>query len=272
MYAILALFTFVPLHSISTISDQEIRTALKGSTPRDAQLFLNWAYWSFKRSHATLQSQEIALKSLQENWALWQNLAQTRRNPEKALPYPAVSTLNSAELYRTTYAQQMAAQTTYAFMLNKIIKEPMISTFPLNNLIITLRAQARAVVTQVATSMATTAHEALATLAPFAHKNFFTDQLQNLIDGLGMQSFSTFDRKYTETSDYCFKGLLKSQELGNSVWHAVETARAEFYFVLFKRIQALMVELQFPAASFTHAFTANGLSATSQQLSLPSTL
>lgn len=251
---------------IDAFSDQEIRNSLRGASPRDAQLYLSWAYFSYRRSAGILETQELALKLFVESGKLLQNCTHTRRNPETKLPYPDFQGITCAARCHEAYAKQMATQATYVTMLTAILKHHAIVSPQLHESVLAIRKEARSLLAHTIGVVAHTTQQALTLLLLLTQKRTILDQVHELFDGVGISSFSLFDKKYTTISDYCFKIFVKSQELGNDLWHALETTRAQFYYQLFTRIYDIMIEMQFPKESFVAAFGAEGIVRSGQPL------
>lgn len=273
-----ALFFLAPatLSSISYLgpSYEQVLSSLKNAPAQDAQLLLNFAYWSCMRSQITLVTQTQALAEVKQSWMTWQNCAQTRRNPSTALPYPqATATPTHRTKAKLTHHD---CNNTYATMLEYVLKTAQFTQPAVKELITHVRSQARLV---VATSLTTAfsifdseisaAHQALVGSATLFQehnkqhnadlKNYITQGLLQVLENASVQSFAKLDAAYNLGSDKLFYALYTSQELFTKIWLKIETDRKEYYEQLFNNVRKALEELKYPTSTYYSLFTPQGL-------------
>lgn len=274
----LSLFLLVPSvtlpANVSGPSYDQVLATLKGCPAHDAQLLLNFAYWSCMRSHTTLITQAQALADLKQSWMSWQNCSQTRRNPSTALPYPQAIT--SAAHRTKTKLSHHDCNSTYAAMLEYVLKEAEFERPAVKELITKVRTQARLVVATSLTaafsmfdSEISTAHQALVGSATLFQdnnkqhnsdlKNFIAQGLLQVLENASVQSFAKLDAAYNTGSDKLFYALYTSQELFTKVWLRIETDRKAYYEQLFTNVRKAMSELKFTPSSSYSLFAPQGL-------------
>lgn len=260
--------------NVSGPSYEQILTTLKGCPAHDAQLLLNFAYWSCMRSHATLVTQAQALADLKQSWMSWQNCSQTRRNPSAALPYPqAVHYTAPRSKAKLSHHD---CNSTYAAMLEYVLKQAPFENPVVKELITKVRTQARLT---IATSLTaafsmfdgeiSAAHQALVGSATLFQennkqhnadlKNFIAQGLLQVLENASVQSFAKLDAAYNAGSDKLFYALYTSQELFTKVWLRIETDRKAYYEQLFINVRKAMSELSFARESFYSLFAPQGL-------------
>lgn len=223
--------------SRATVSIQDISSALKGASEHDARLFLESLSWSHKRSHTNLVAQKATLEALGQQWYCYQNMASTRLNPSKQASYPEFNQekfLESTQQAVKAVAEQQETNTIYARLMERIIKEGAIKHKPLQDLIVTIRAQARTAVA---------AHIISFNQESNALPQDGTKSLADLMSQLTASSFVQFDKQMVIASDLAFAALFKSQLLYTKLWNKIETARAAYYHQLFVTTRALVQEL-----------------------------
>jgi hypothetical protein len=274
-------FFFITVSSVHAApflgsSYEQVLTALKSSNKpgHDAQLLLNFAYWSCMRSQITLTTQAQALADLKQSWMSWQNCAQTRRNPSTEVPYPqAVVRAPRPAKAKLTHHD---CNKTYAAMLEYVTKTATFDQACVKELILKTRSQARLL---VATSLTeafstfdaeiTAAHQALVGSATLFQennklhntdlKNFITQGLLQVLENASVQSFAKLDAAYNKGSDKLFYALFTSQELFTKIWMRIETDRKEYYEQLFNDVRKAMGELKCTSESYYSLFAPQGL-------------
>jgi hypothetical protein len=247
---------FVPLFSQieSATINNNLRDSVKDASLEDTRFFLNLVYWSYQRSQTTILAQDAALQQLTASWKLWQNCAQTRINPTRALPYPAIVEVSSMTFNKAAQAQ-FHAHAAYAHITEQVLKQSLIKNKKMNAYIVAMREQARqkaaqAVLDSLAAfydSMQHTQQDLIQCAQSFhPTKSIITDGVNYLLSGFGLPSFSTLDKQYNKKSDQLMSSILKSQELFNQVWFHIETARANFYKQIYTELVTLIHELNLP--------------------------
>ena len=268
----LFLTTFSCTSSAKSLTAQDARAALQNASAQDAQLLLNLAYWSYVRSDCTCTTQQVLFENAKESWMLWLNAASRRRNPRTALPYPDVTDIDSSAANLAAQTQA-SVNTLYINALTYTIEEnSRIRSKAILNYIEAFRNEARAIVAQDIMSALVDLESTIQTIhtiidsvtsKKFLHnmrllaqemhtqeKNLIDDGINYLMQGVAIQSFAQFDKKYITTSEQFFDLLADTQTMYLEVWDRLESTRAGYYQTLYQTIYTTMQELNFPATSF----------------------
>jgi hypothetical protein len=258
IFPVLLIFS-VSSSSTKNLTTFDAYTCLKDATSQDAQILLNVIYWSYLRSETTLAAQEMIFEHFQQSWRVWLNSITTRRNPRTAIPYPEIKQLDATYVNLATQAQDMV-QKTYLSALQFSIEENSLPISPaVKAYIEAARAEVRTQLAHTLVSSLVDVEKALQKLYTLMqHKNFIQDGIEYVVNGLALQSFAQFDKKYLTSSDQFFRMLAETQVMYSEVWEKLEGIRAHYYKNLYHTVYTTMTELHCAPESFLAAFDEHG--------------
>lgn len=234
-------------------------TCLKDATSQDAQILLNVLYWSYLRSETTIAAQEMIFDHFQQSWRVWLNSITTRRNPRTALPYPEMEPLEATSVNFAARAQELVQKSYLAALQYSIEENSLLLSPAVKAYIEAARAEVRTQLAQTLVSSLVDVEKALQKLyALMQHKNFIQDGIEYVVNGLALQSFAQFDKKYLTSSDQFFRMLAETQTMYSEVWKQLEEIRAQYYKNLYHTVYTTMTELHYAPESFLAAFDEHG--------------
>lgn len=225
----------------------------------DLQLTLNLLYLSYARSQTTLLAQEQSLIALETVWHATQNIIQTRRNPSKEIPYPAMneSWQNIIGNLEKLHNDHIRVGSTYAAALELIINGSLITDSHVKEGIQDFRHQARLAMLQALTNVKTHLNAILNMRSSTVKKhiksiinhidkyvqqptkNFkITDFIWGLMPGFALKSFVKADTITIMLSEKWWNAQIQLLKLSNTIWKSLETARAHMYLDYYKATYA----------------------------------
>lgn len=242
--------------------------------PDEMQILANLVYWSFYRSHTTLNAQKLFLRDQQVSRNAGHAIAQTRRNPSTK----NVSPINPEELRVSreefTYAvlEYQKTGAIYAQCVESIIHGTIMRSSPVQAAIETMRTGARAVVAQsllaataeLQQTLLTTQNLMAAANALFNQQALgskstkFLYYLWDYLPQLMVKSFVRFDTEYIKLSENCWQALFKSEEFSNQLWEIIEVPRAAFYAEYYAALYELMQERSYAPSTYMIMFDQHG--------------
>ena len=212
---------------------------------------------SHKRSEQTLIAQQQALQALELLWHGWQNLAQTRLNPSKQRPF-AIADIDKHEVCSNFWhalEKQEYLSEKYGYITERVVHGNVLNSTRAQSAVKDFRQQARVVMldalTDVKKHLATLYEitfnkrndpildvqdpEDLTRITRFSMGDFLMSYIPNLV----VHKFIEADKLYNSLSEEGWAILQKIQNIGNTAWHAIETARTAFYQALLDEIEVL---------------------------------
>jgi len=214
--------------------------------PKEIQMIANLIYFSFKRSHATLQAQSVALKTLESIWNGWQNIAQTRLDPSKNRPNPIVEheKNNSLSTFWEYHDQHETMGKTYTQMVDNIVHGDSLFSIHAKNAVDDMRNAARGVVAKSIADIREYVGQLFYNEKKSKKNIKFLDFLWDYLPNLAMTSFVTANNTNDLVSEKSWAVLLKIQQIGKKTWQMIEEERAAFYLAYYKAIWAVMQKLR----------------------------
>jgi hypothetical protein len=229
--------------------------ATLSDSPDDLQIIANLLYVSYQRSLCTLESQDVALKTMQTVWHGWQNIAQTRMNPSKKAPYK-VSTAEQKKLFQdfllwqeryTHIADRYANTTEY------ILHEHTFTNPRSHDAIVAVRSHAREVVIsafydakKILAGLFNVAQDALQRDVLWDDEKELVSRFDllssvwNYIPSAALSSFLETEKIYTKASEQTWNVLQSIQSVNQQLWNIVETERASYYLAYYNQLYARM--------------------------------
>jgi len=209
--------------------------------PKELQILANLIYFSFKRSHITLEAQEEALKTIEATWKGWQNIAQTRLDPSKDLPY-GITPYEKKQLIDSFWQLQQEHEIigqTYARTTDDVVRGSILITKCSADAVTAMRTQARAVVANAIVDVRNYVgnlfyQEKKKTLKGKWQK--FVDFLYSYIPKLAVTSFVDANNANDVVSEETWTILMKIQQVSKKTWQMIEQERASFYLAFYKAI------------------------------------
>lgn len=266
-----------PIKDVQAFADEWINTYVKSSTgnllinPGELNTLLNLSYFSYKRSACTLAAQDYALKALNMNWHLLQNVTQTRLNPSHATPYKL-----ELKAYNKLMKQAWQCEkeheivgSIYARMIDYLLDDTQNTTKELRKSIEALREQARAA---LADSLSVV-KEYIESLIDECQKNRPEDNnesntttvkrslfnyLLTLLPPLAAHSFVKIDSMGVQASEEGWKVLSEIERIHNLIWTALEQRRADFYAIMYRSLYAVAASSELDKEVFYISFDNDG--------------
>lgn len=248
-------------------------------SPEDLQRCANLFYFSYLRSLATLQAQERISKALEYFWHGWQNIAQTRMNPSRKLPFAA-----DYEIQKKIYEEFIAAQAhhrdagqSYAHIAELVVNTNVMAPAS-KEAIVHMRAQARQEMIQAFSDIKKT----LGNLIDFASAHLRSDwipwddegemnrfavidMLCDYLPSLALKSYIEMEKINTQATDQTWQILMTMNFVNQQIWHAVETARASYYLAYYQELYFYMQSINLPKKYFACMVNQNGIISTDQK-------
>lgn len=210
--------------------------------PKEVQIIANLIYFSYKRSYATLEAQEIALKSLDTIWKGWQNIAQTRLDPSKDCPYyiSQCEQQNPLENFWHIHDEHRKIGKTYSHAIDNIVHGDFLFTINAKNSVDNMRIQARGIVAQSIVDI----RRYIGQLFYSEKKSSKTDKkglefinyLWSYLPKLALNSFVEANNTNDMVSEESWEIIMKIQQVGKQTWQMIEQERAAFYLAFYKEI------------------------------------
>lgn len=214
------------------------------------------------RSRATLAAQTPALDALRMVWHEWANVAQTRLNPSHERPF-AVNREQREQIMQDFWQaidEQEAISSAYNTVVQQAVYGSALSSQSARLALTDARSKARVFMLQALADARTQlgalyqyafnkmpAHAELLenlitkvnTLLEVydpdeAYQRTFnlSDFLVSYLPGLAVHTFIEADKMHNRFSQEAWQALFTLQEIGNFVWHAIETTRTAYYQAL----------------------------------------
>ena len=222
---------------------------------QDLEYIANLLYFSFLRSAATVETQEIAYKTLQTVWQGWQNIAQTRLNPSQPLAYTPHFELQEKLFREFTKAQykHRIIGLTYSQCAHTVIKEKLLST-QAHSAAVKIRKDARTVVAQAFLDV----KKIIGPLYEYATTALDSKDLYNAsrfdvletiatyIPYFALQSFVEAEQINTKASEQTWNVISTIVTVSKQIWDTVETARAAYYLAHYYALVTIIKEHNLP--------------------------
>jgi len=214
--------------------------------PEDINIILNFLHFAYERSQSTMHAQLQTLAAVSATWCLWQNVAETRRNPSIDVPYifDESAYLNLMQTAITAQKYHETVGITYAKALESILKERTVG----NHIVVLAIEEIREHVRAAVVSSLTNVNEHITTLLEWAtNKDFgiseeeieqrdMLNYIASYIPVIATYSFVAMDKASLQASEDGWKILRKMQELTNVVWKTIETTRSACLRALYNKI------------------------------------
>lgn len=213
------------------------------------------------RSHTTLAAQDPALNALRMVWQEWANVAQTRLNPSHERPYAVDRTQREHIMHEFWHAvdTQEAVSREYNTLVQKVVYGSALASQSAQSALTEARTKARVFMLQALADarlqlgalyeyafnkapeqaeLIETMLTKVNTLLEDCHgeqeqRSFnLTDFLVTYLPGLAVHTFIEADKLHNRISQEAWQALFTLQEIGNYVWHAIETTRTAYYQAL----------------------------------------
>lgn len=211
----------------------------------ERNVILHYVYCAYWRSRATIEAQDAASAMLETVWKGWQNIAQTRMNPSLKAPYVIDYQVQERifEKFKNAQVNHQHHRQMYDVAAEYAVKGPYSNAH--KNAVTLLRDRARQIIVKEFFDIKKT----LGDLFDFACGNLRYDQEINILD----QEFDVTRFDYLDTllslipASYAAQSFIEAEKLQNTaskkawqafesitivnqqIWHAVETARMEYY-------------------------------------------
>lgn len=212
---------------------------------------------SLHRAQVTVQVQAAMWDALKLYWQGWRNVIETRLNPTKQMPY-AITDEQKKQMQQ--FWQQLeryeAAGKAYGAVAQKVVYGDALTSSLAKDAVNDMRKEVRVCMVNALSNVKqhleglygiilknqdedTIADVDASTddmlTKEFSIASFLTDYVPNLV----MHHFIKADAFYTQLSCDSWLVLEKMQSIGNLAWHAIETARADFYAALLNELNAI---------------------------------
>ena len=238
-------------------ADQWIKTnfshAANKHNTKQLQVIANVLYFSFLRSAATLDAQEIAFRSLQTVWNGWQNIAQTRMNPSKHAPYDINFKEQENLLSKFIDAQytHRSVGVTYALCAHAAIKENLLDN-NYGDALTELRETARTVVAKAFLDV----KKVLGNLYNYASDHLrlheldedpddrfnFAQTVAAFIPSFALKSFIEAEKINTKASEHAWLVCTTITGVNKQIWETIESARASYYLAHYRAFLSYLEE------------------------------
>ncbi len=199
---------------------------------------------SFARSQATLTTQQAGLEALNMTWQLYHNVACTRLNPSHERPFAIDEKTREhcMQSFWHAYDAQAALCKTYDTTVASVVYSDRLTSNRAKNAVKELRTQARVFMLEALSDIRAhlgalyeiafnKSEQTDTTQTRFGMRDI-TDFIMSYLPNLVVHRFIEADRFHITVSKESWHLLHKGQEIGNQVWHAIETARCAFYQAL----------------------------------------
>ena len=222
--------------NVNTISDS------------DLELIANLFYFSFLRSVATLEAQDVAYQTLETVWQGWQNIAQTRMNPSLAAPYE-VDFSKQELLFKRFIDVQFSHRIVgiaYAQCAQAIVKDNFLHDAHSLKSVGNVREEARTIIIQAVLDV----KKILGELYHYASHHLraieitpeeddimrfdFFDTVSQYIPFFAMKSFIEAERINTQASEQSWEIVRTITSVSKQIWDAIEIARASYYLAHYR--------------------------------------
>ena len=223
--------------------------------PDDLQIIANLLYVSYLRSSCTLESQDVALKTVQIVWHGWQNIAQTRMNPSKKAPYK-ISRSEQKKLFQDFLLwQERHANTAdlYANATEHILHEHTFNNPQSLEAITAVRTHAREVIIsafydakKILAGLFNVAQEALQRDVLWDDEKELVSRFDllsnvwNYIPNAALSSFLETEKIYTKASEQTWNVLQTIQSVNQQLWETIEIERASYYLAYYNQLYAVL--------------------------------
>jgi len=213
---------------------------------KELQILANLIYFSFQRSYLTLQAQSTAIKTLENIWNGWQNIAQTRLDPSKEIPHeiPETAKRHMVANFWLEHDMHQKMSKTYDKAVQYIIYGNCLSTVNAQNGAHDMRQRSKAAVAQ---SLADIRHyvgnlfyHSKSLRSGYEKAIQFVDFLYEYLPKVAVNSFIEANKTNDIVSENSWNVLMKIQDVGKQSWQIIEQERAGFYLALYKKIWNIM--------------------------------
>lgn len=221
----------------------------------DLQIIANLLYVSYQRSLCTLESQDVAIKTVQTVWHGWQNIAQTRMNPSKKAPYKISATEQKKLFQDFLLCQERHANIAnlYANTTEYILHEHTFTNPRSHDAIVAVRSHAREVVVsafydakKILAGLFNVAQDALQRDVLWDDEKELVSRFDllssvwNYIPSAALNSFLETEKIYTKASEQTWNVLQSIQSVNQELWNIIETERASYYLAYYNQLYARM--------------------------------
>ncbi len=211
---------------------------------------------SLHRSKLTLAAQQQAWQTVSLLWQGWQNFAQTRLNPSRDRPYliaPEEKMVTVEGFWEILAAHEEVCKE-YGQIVKDVVHGNTLQNALAKEAVKDMRQEARVCMLDALTDV----KKQLEGLYDITFNKSFdllieaieedesgikrfnvSSFLMNYIPNLVMHKFIEADALYNTLSEEGWTMLEKIQLIGNQAWHAIETARANFYRALLNELNAV---------------------------------
>jgi hypothetical protein len=222
---------------------------------------------SAQRAYLTIATQDTAIQALQLIWQTWANITHTRLNPSHGYPY-TIDIAHRDEVIQKFWRiadDQSAVCALYNVAAQNAVYGDKLETNNAKNALTQARAHARVCMLQ---SLAV-ARESLGQLYNLAFNKTdraciedmitkvkasledYTDEnrliglsditafLSSYLPNLAVNTFIEADKLHNNISSEAWQAFMTLQQIGNTVWYAIETARAAHYQALIDALDSV---------------------------------
>lgn len=233
-------------------------------TPQEMNLIANLLYFSYQRSKTTLDAQNSALKNLDTLWKGYQNIAQTRLDPSKKAPHPYLQQTNLTKFWsmHDEHIQWNQKYVKIIELLCDVKTNTLFKTECAHTTIFAVRARARAIMLAAMCDLPLIFKELILYFTDTprkstAKKGWFASFWEQL-PHVSANSFAQTDKFQIAVSEDAWLILKKTQDVHGAIWHAIETARAEFYATYYQELYEAMLYLDLEVPLMKVSFNENG--------------
>jgi hypothetical protein len=217
------------------------------------------------RSRTTLAAQAPALNAMRMIWQEWANVAQTRMNPSHERPFSVDRTQRAQTMQDFWQAVDDQANTSveYNSLVQSMVYGTALDSQAARTALTEARTKARVFMLQALADARVqlgilydyafnTDNKSSNSLDPVQRivadvqallevcnldeldqRTFnLSDFLVNYLPGLAVHTFIEADKLHNRISQEAWQALFTLQEIGNFVWHAIETTRSAYYQAL----------------------------------------
>lgn len=262
----------------------------------DLQVLLNLLYLSYARAWTTLSAQELTVSALEAVWQATQNIMQTRRNPSKDIAY----SIDQKSFESTTaqlafwHGEHLRIGKAYCAVLELVLNGSIIADGHVVEGIHAIRSQARRAIVQALADVRTHVQTILSMKSPTpdaqikkvidhiddyiqdSTRNFnIADFVWGLMPTFILKSFVQSDVMTVMLNETWWNAHIQLLRLSNSIWRALETARAQLYLDYYKAAYNCAKKYSADSRVCTYMFDEQGLLALkkrTQQLPDPTLL
>lgn len=288
---ILARNIFILLFSSLSLISHDKLSYLTTCSEHDLQLVANVAYFSGKRSQATLRVHKAWRHDQEIMRKISENIENTRRNPSKKMPH--VLSIDEMLQARIVCSQEFenyrSSGAAYKYCVNTLLVDAkdLFDAQKTRTLIEELRADARYyVATEFAKELnnikelLTTAYNAWNKQIPEDLHSFnewydtiarsLLETIAEYVPTMSMQALVYFDREVIDISKKSWTLLLQNTDIGIYLWDIIERARLHYYRELYAKIIAIAKERCVEHTVLLAVFDENGfIPAENRSIALP---